>query len=170
MSELHLITGGQRSGKSNFAQEMALALSSNPIYLATAKIWDDDFQERVDRHKADREKNWENIEIPIFISKVDVRGKVVLLDCITLWLTNIFFEHKQLNIDEVLNFAKNEINKLLQQDAHFIVVTNEIGMGGHGESEVVRKFTDLQGWMNQYIASMANEVTLMVSGIPVKIK
>lgn len=170
MSELHLITGGQRSGKSYFAQETALKLSPNPVYLATAKVWDNDFKERIDRHKADRDENWENIEIPVLISQANVSGKVVLLDCITLWLTNIFFEHKNLAIDEVLKLAKEEFNNLVQQDAQFIVVTNEIGMGGHGENEVARKFTDLQGWMNQYIASLANKVTLMVSGIPVKIK
>jgi adenosylcobinamide kinase / adenosylcobinamide-phosphate guanylyltransferase len=170
MSELHLITGGQRSGKSSFAQETALDLSPNPIYLATAKVWDNDFKERIDRHKADRGKNWENIEIPVHISQANVSGKVVLLDCITLWLTNIFFEHKNLTIDEVLKLAKEEFNSLVQQDAQFIVVTNEIGMGGHGENEVARKFTDIQGWMNQYIASLANNITLMVSGIPVKIK
>lgn len=170
MSELHLITGGQRSGKSNFAQETALNLSQTPVYLATAKVWDNEFKERIDRHKADRGNNWENLEIPINISQANVRGKVVLLDCITLWLTNLFFEHKNLILDEVLKLAKEEFNKLVQQDAHFIVVTNEIGMGGHGDNEVARKFTDLQGWMNQYIAALANEVTLMVSGIPVKIK
>lgn len=170
MSELHLITGGQRSGKSNFAQETALNLSQTPVYLATAKVWDNEFKERIDRHKADRGNNWENLEIPINISQANVRGKVVLLDCITLWLTNLFFEYKNLILDEVLKLAKEEFNKLVQQDAHFIVVTNEIGMGGHGDNEVARKFTDLQGWMNQYIAALANEVTLMVSGIPVKIK
>lgn len=170
MSDIHLITGGQRSGKSSFAQETALSLSQNPVYLATARVWDDDFRERINRHKADRGKNWENLEIPIHISKADVTGKVVLLDCITLWLTNLYFEHKELNIDEVLELAKKEFNRLVQQDAQFIIVTNEIGMGGHGENEVARRFTDLQGWMNQYIASLADKVTLMVSGIPVKIK
>ncbi len=170
MSELHLITGGQRSGKSNFAQKTALGISQNPVYMATARVWDDDFKERINRHKADRGDNWENIEIPVFISQADVKGKVVLLDCITLWLTNLFFEHKDLTIDEILKLAKEEFNRLIKQDARFIVVTNEIGMGGHGENEIARKFTDLQGWMNQYIASLADEVTLMVSGIPMKVK
>jgi adenosylcobinamide kinase/adenosylcobinamide-phosphate guanylyltransferase len=170
MAELHLITGGQRSGKSSFAQKTALCLTQVPVYLATAQIWDDDFKDRINRHKAERGDNWENLEIPVYISQADVEGKVVLLDCITLWLTNIFFKHKNLTIDEILGLAKQEFNKLLEQNAYFIVVTNEIGLGGHGENEVARKFTDLQGWMNQYIASLANEVTLMISGIPLKIK
>ena len=170
MSKLHLITGGQRSGKSNFAQKTALGLSQNPVYLATARVWDEDFRERINRHKADRGDNWENMEIPINISTADIDGKVVLLDCVTLWLTNLFFEHKDLKTDEVLELAKKEFDCFIQKEAQFIIVTNEIGMGGHGENEIARKFTDLQGWMNQYIASLADEVTLMVSGIPMKIK
>ncbi len=170
MSTIHLITGGQRSGKSSYAQQMALSQSESPVYLATARIWDDNFRERVDRHKNDRGSNWENIEIDVKIADAAVEGKVVLVDCITLWLTNLFFDNKELKTDEVLELAKDEFNKLIKQNASFIIVTNEIGMGGHPANEVALRFTDLQGWMNQFIASRADEVTLMVSGIPVKIK
>lgn len=170
MTNLHLITGGQRSGKSRYAQALALQKSERPVYLATARIWDDDFKERVIRHKNDRNENWESIEIPVFISEAGIAGKVVLLDCITLWLTNLFFDFQKLSVDEILQMAIKEFDKFILPEADFLVVTNEIGMGGHGENETARKFTDLQGWMNQYIASKANEVTLMVSGIPVKIK
>ena len=170
MAKIHLVTGGQRSGKSHFAQETALKQSESPVYLATARIWDDDFKERVSRHKKDRGGNWETIEIPVHISGASVSGRTVLLDCITLWLTNLFFDNKQLKTDGILDLAKKEFEKLIQQDAGFIIVTNEIGMGVHAENEVARKFTDLQGWMNQYLASLADEVTLMISGIPVKIK
>ncbi|NJO93123.1 MAG: adenosylcobinamide kinase/adenosylcobinamide phosphate guanyltransferase, partial [Chloroflexia bacterium] len=96
--------------------------------------------------------------------------KVVLLDCITLWLTNFFFDFQKLTVDEILQMAITEFDKFILSEADLLVVTNEIGLGGHGENETARKFTDLQGWMNQYIASKANEVTLMVSGIPLKIK
>mgnify|MGYP001806037381 CR=1 FL=1 len=170
MKNLHLITGGQRSGKSRYAQQLALQKSERPVYLATARIWDEDFKERVNRHKNDRGENWESIEIPVSISEAGIAGKVVLLDCITLWLTNLFFDFQKLSVDEILQMAIKEFDKFILPEADFLVVTNEIGMGGHGENETARKFTDLQGWMNQYIASKANEVTLMVSGIPVKIK
>jgi adenosylcobinamide kinase / adenosylcobinamide-phosphate guanylyltransferase len=170
MANLHLITGGQRSGKSRHAQQLALQKSERPVYLATARIWDEDFKERVNRHKNDRGENWESIEIPVSISEANITGKVVLLDCITLWLTNLFFDFQKLSVDEILQMAIKEFDKFILPEADFLVVTNEIGMGGHGENETARKFTDLQGWMNQYIVSKANEVTLMVSGIPVKIK
>ncbi|NJK94419.1 MAG: bifunctional adenosylcobinamide kinase/adenosylcobinamide-phosphate guanylyltransferase [Bacteroidales bacterium] len=170
MTNLHLITGGQRSGKSRYAQMLALKKSKRPVYLATARIWDDDFKERVNRHKDDRGENWESIEIPVSISEAKIAGKVVLLDCITLWLTNFFFDFQKLTVDEILQMAITEFDKFILSEADLLVVTNEIGLGGHGENETARKFTDLQGWMNQYIASKANEVTLMVSGIPLKIK
>ncbi len=167
---IHFITGGQRSGKSRFAQELALSRSENPIYLATARIWDDDFKERVQRHQNDRGNNWTTLEIPVKISQAEVEGKVVVLDCITLWLTNLYFDNQDLNIDEVLELAKEELNKLFEKNCTLLIISNEIGMGGHAENALARKFADLQGWVNQFIASVANEVTLMVSGLPLKIK
>ncbi|WP_282036839.1 bifunctional adenosylcobinamide kinase/adenosylcobinamide-phosphate guanylyltransferase [Saccharicrinis aurantiacus] len=169
MAHIIFVTGGQRSGKSRWAEEKALELSDNPIYLATSRIWDDEHAARIQRHKDDRDDRWENIEEEKNISKYNFTNRVVLIDCVTLWLTNFFFDNDS-NIDVALNLAKEEINKLKKQDATFIIVTNEIGLGGMPQNAVQRKFTDLQGWMNQYIAQQANEVNLMVSGIPVKVK
>ncbi|RIJ47934.1 bifunctional adenosylcobinamide kinase/adenosylcobinamide-phosphate guanylyltransferase [Maribellus luteus] len=169
MAEIIFITGGQRSGKSRYAQSLAEQLSDAPVYLATAHIWDDDFQKRVDRHKSDRGEQWTTLEEEVNISKLELTGKVVLVDCITLWLTNIFYQNNS-DVDLSLAQAKNEWNAFIQQYFTAIVVSNELGMGVHPENELARKFADLQGWMNQYIASLANEVVLMVSGIPVKIK
>ncbi len=169
MAEITFITGGQRSGKSSFAQRLAEEQSEAPIYLATAHIWDNDFKQRVIRHQADRGEQWQTIEEDFLLSKHNFTGKTVLLDCITLWLTNIFYKNKN-SVDQSLEIAKTEWNKLIQQNFNLIVVSNELGMGVHPENEVARKFADLQGWMNQYIAKTANTVFLMVSGIPVKIK
>jgi len=169
MAQITFITGGQRSGKSSFAQRLAEEKSESPIYLATARIWDEDFRLRVKRHQSDRGNQWQTIEEQINIGKHDLSGKVVLLDCITLWLTNIFYENKN-SVDLSLEIAKKEWNKFIQQDFTLIVVSNELGMGIHPENELARKFADLQGWMNQYIAKSAHEVQLMVSGIPVKVK
>lgn len=97
-------------------------------------------------------------------------GDVVLLDCLTLWATNVFFHCKE-DPDESLTFLQEQFDKLTRDKATtFIVVTNEIGMGGISSNALVRKFTDLQGWLNQYVAALADEVVLMVSGIPVTIK
>ena len=169
MAKVIFITGGQRSGKSSFAMQEALKLSDNPTYLATSRIWDDDFKNRVERHKKDRTEKWINIEEEKEISKHNLTGKVVVLDCITLWLTN-FFSDNNFDIDISLEEAKQEWNKFITQDFTIFVIFNEIGMGIHAETESARKFTDLQGWMNQYIAKHADEVLLMVSGLPMKIK
>ncbi len=169
MANIIFVTGGQRSGKSSWAQNKALELSSNPIYLATSRIWDEEHAKRIERHKADRDDRWENIEEEKHLSQHDFNHRVVLIDCVTLWLTNFFFDNNS-DIDVALELAKTEFNNLLKQDATFIIVSNEIGLGGMPENAIQRKFTDLQGWMNQHIAQHANEVNFMVSGQPLKVK
>ncbi len=169
MRRIILITGGARSGKSAYAEQLALKLSTEPVYLATSRIWDEEFRERVRRHQARRGPQWTNIEEEKELSRHALEGRVVLVDCLTLWATNFFYDLEG-NTDLALDAMKAEFDRFIGQDATFLFVTNEIGMGGTSDSEVQRKFTDLQGWMNQYAASRADEVVLMVSGIPVKIK
>ena len=168
MKRIILITGGQRSGKSEKAEQMALSLSPCPIYLATAHVWDEEFRERVRRHQERRGPQWTNIEEERQLSRHDVTGRVVVIDCVTLWLTNFFFETSE--VESTLAATKAEFDRFTAQEATFIFVTNEIGSGGVSENAIQRRFTDLEGWMNQYIAQKADEVILMVSGIPVKVK
>ena len=168
MSKIILITGGQRSGKSRQAEELALSLAGNPVYVATAHVWDEEFRERVRRHQERRGPQWTNIEEEKYLSHHDLTGRVAVIDCVTLWLTNFFFENQ--DVDRTLQAVKQEFDRFTQQDATYIFVTNEIGSGGVSVDAVQRRFTDLQGWMNQYIASRADEVILMVSGIAVKVK
>lgn len=169
MKRIILITGGARSGKSGYAEKLALSLSDAPVYLATARIWDEEFRERVRRHQARRGPQWTNIEEEKQLSRHDLSGRVVLVDCLTLWATNFFFDLES-DVDRALAAVQQEFDRFTQQDATFIFVTNEIGMGGTSDNAIQRRFTDLQGWMNQYAAARADEVILMVSGIPVKIK
>ena len=169
MSHIHLITGGERSGKSTYAESEALRLSESPVYLATARVWDEEFRQRILRHQERRGPEWTNIEEDIRPSKHDFTGRVVLIDCITLWATNYFFDMQQ-DVDQALEALKKEFDTLVQQDATFIFVTNELGMGGMSESRTQRLFTQLQGWMNQYVAARADRVTLMVSGLPLTVK
>lgn len=165
-----LITGGERSGKSSYAENLAKELSDKPMYVATARKWDDDFQKRIDRHQNDRDEQWINIEKEKHLSEIDFSGKVAVVDCVTLWLTNFFVDTKN-DISLCLEQAKSEIDTIAnQENTTIIIVTNEIGMGLHADTAVGRKFTELQGWMNQYIAATADTVVLMVSGIPVTIK
>lgn len=163
------VTGGARSGKSRYAQELALQLSPSPTYVATARKWDGDFQDRIRRHQNDRDERWTSIEEEKQISKLDLAGKVTVIDCVTLWLTNFFIDNKY-DIDLCLAECKQEIQQLQQQAGTFIIISNEIGMGVHAETEIGRKFTDLQGWVNQFIAAQARRVVFMVSGIPMVIK
>lgn len=164
-----LITGGQRSGKSRYAQDLALSLTPNPVYLATSRIWDEEFRQRVLRHQADRGPEWTNIEEEKLLSRHDLTGRVVVIDCVTLWCTNFFFDN-QGQVEASLEQIKREFDALVRQDATFLFITNELGLGGVPMDETQRKFTDLQGWVNQYIASKADKVVLMVSGIALKIK
>jgi len=183
-----LITGGQRSGKSRHAEELALSLSANPVYLATAHVWDEEFRERVRIHQQRRGPQWTNIEEERHLSRHDLTGRVVVIDCVTLWLTNLITPESPENPEypeipenpdypsspapttTILAAAKAEFDAFTARDATYIFVTNEIGSGGVSTSALQRRFTDLQGWMNQYIAARADEVILMVSGIAVKIK
>ena len=119
---------------------MAHELTSSPVYMATAKVWD--------------------------LSLIHIS---VVIDCVTLWCTN-FFTDSDAHVSEALEAVKNEFDRFTRQEATFIFVTNEIGLGGVSTNRLQRKFTDLQGWANQYIAAQADEVYLMVSGIPLKIK
>lgn len=165
MRRIILITGGQRSGKSEYAERLALSLSDTPIYMATAHIWDEEFRKRVRLHQERRGPQWTNIEEEKHLSRHDVQGRVVLIDCCTLWLTNFFTDTME-SIKEVAD----EFDRFTAQDATFIFVTNEIGMGGTSFNAAQRRFTDLLGWLNQHIAAVADEVVLMVSGISVKVK
>ena len=169
MRKVILITGGQRSGKSRYAEELALSLTTNPVYVATAHVWDEEFAERVRRHQQRRGPQWTNIEEERQLSCHDLTGRVAVIDCVTLWLTNFFFANHS-DVDKSLELAKTEFDLFTAHDATYIFVTNEIGSGGVSENAIQRKFTDLQGWMNQYIASKADEVILMISGIPLKVK
>ena len=168
MKKIILITGGARSGKSRYAEQLARSLTSNPIYVATAHIWDKEFGERVRRHQERRGPEWTTIEEEKQLSRHNLAGRVAVIDCITLWCTNYFFEKKE--VDATLDALKDEFDRFTTPEATYIFVTNEIGMGGVSDNDVQRRFTDLQGWMNQYVASKADEVVLMVAGIPVKIK
>ena len=168
MSKIILITGGQRSGKSEKAEALALSLSANPVYMATAHVWDDEFYQRVKRHQERRGPQWTNIEEEIQLSRHDLSGRVAVIDCVTLWLTNFLYLNN--DVDEALAAAKQEFDRFAKQNATLIFVTNEIGSGGTSENAAQRTFTDLQGWMNQYIAQRADEVYFMVSGIEMKIK
>ena len=171
MRKIILVTGGQSSGKSLYAERLALEFSPEPVYVATARV--EGMEERVLRHRARRGPAWITVEEPLRLGQLDFMGRVVLVDCVTLWLTNIFFDlgcDATLDVDTARMAAESEWDRFTSHDAIYIFVTNEIGLGGVAEHVLARSFADLQGRINQYIAARADEVVLVVSGIPVKIK
>ena len=164
-----LVTGGQRSGKSGFAQRLALSLSETPVYLATSRIWDEEYRKRIERHQRERGPQWTNIEEEKQLSLHRLEGRVVVIDCLPMWAANLFFDNES-EVEKSLEELKKEFDRFTDQDATFIFVTNEIGMGGIAENTIQRRFSDLQGWMNQYDAGKADEVVLLVAGFPVRVK
>lgn len=165
-----MVTGGQRSGKSVFAETLALEKSASPIYVATARIWDDEFRRRVDVHKQRRGNRWTTVEECLHVGDLDFPERsVVLIDCLTLLSTNWFFECRE-DVDDAIISIQTQLDVLFSKNADFILVTNEIGLGGISENSLQRKFTDVQGKINQLVASLADSVYFVVSGIPIKIK
>lgn len=163
------ITGGARSGKSNHAQQLALKYTDSPLYVATARKLDADFDERIKKHQADRGPAWRLFEADKQVSALPLAGETAVIDCVTLWLTNFFFDNHEA-VDIALEAFKHEIDQLTVKQATLIIVSNEIGMGVHAEGAMTRKFVDLHGWANQYVAQKADEVYFMVSGIAMKVK
>lgn len=168
--KITLITGGQRSGKSSFAERYALSLSDSPVYMATSRVWDDDYLQRIQRHQKDRGDQWQNIEEEKHLSQHSLNHSVIVIDCVTLWTTNFFFDQSEDSLDDIFQAVLAEFQKFTQNNNHYIFVTNEIGLGGISIDPVQRRFTDLLGWINQAIAKQADNVTFMVSGLPMQLK
>jgi len=166
---IHFISGGQRSGKSEYAESIALSLSTTPNYLATSKVWDNAYKERIEIHQSRRSSDWRTIEELIEIGNVNFTDQVVLLDCITLWITNIF-DAQEYDVEKTIAFATKEWDKLCEKEITLVVVTNEIGMGVIPMESATRNFVDIQGKINQYIAKQADRATFMVSGLPLTVK
>ncbi|HEV8247822.1 MAG TPA: bifunctional adenosylcobinamide kinase/adenosylcobinamide-phosphate guanylyltransferase [Polyangiaceae bacterium] len=166
---LTLILGGARSGKSSFAARLALSLSPSPVYVATAQVGDEDFAARVRRHQADRGPEWTTIEEPRALGSLELEGRVVVVDCATLWLSNFFGDFAQ-DIEKTLGAANSELDLLLARNNRYFIVSNEVGLSLHAQTEIGRRFVDLQGFFNQELARRARTVAFMVAGIPWLVK
>lgn len=164
-----LLLGGTRSGKSRFGQQLASQLAVAPVYLATSRRWDDEHAARIERHQADRGPEWITVEEPLDIAHAAMGYPVVLIDCVTLWLTNVFTEQGS-DLDRSLSAAKSEIDRCLRRDNTWIWISNELGQGVHASTMTARRFVDLQGFINQYLAAHVQTVALMVAGLPLVIK
>jgi adenosylcobinamide kinase/adenosylcobinamide-phosphate guanylyltransferase len=166
-----LITGGARSGKSRYAEQRALEMSSGPLYVATAEAKDEEMAQRIVEHRKRRGTQWHTIEEPLELAEALLaqRGKTdcALVDCLTLWISNLFLRYDDKYASEKV---EELIEKLPQLDFHLVLVTNEVGWSIVPDNLLARKFRDLAGWTNQRMAQAANEVILMVTGVPMTVK
>lgn len=182
---LSLVTGGARSGKSSFAEEHVVTLGKKVGYIATAEPFDEGMKDRIKKHIKQRPDTWPTFECYDRISpEIEVISKacdVVLLDCITVMVTNLMFKShddwttiQRDEIDEIEALILNEIDSMVQKfkkaGLSAVLVTNEVGAGIVPENRLARVFRDIAGRVNQRIARQVDEVYLVVSGIPMKIK
>jgi len=194
VKKIILITGGIRSGKSKFAQELINTIGEGIRYIATAEVKDKEMEKRVQLHKQNRPSAWEILEEPINIEKyfnpelkVDKtpietkteRTAVTLIDCVTIWVANLLLQSEDKGVEywesdnglkEVELQINNFISSLISHPSSVVLVTNEVGWGGIAMSPLGRVYQDILGWTNQKLASIADEVYFVVSGIPMKIK
>ena len=170
LPRIMMITGGKSSGKTEFAESLALERSNHPTYLSTSRFFDEEMQRRIKHHQDQKNTHWRNIEAPLGIEELKFSpDEVVLVDNLSHWSNNWLFD-KDDNVDEALTAIKFQIELLKQAGTIFIIVTDEIGLGQTSSDTLQNKLVDLQGMINQYISSIADEVYMVISGIPVKIK
>lgn len=185
MSKIILVTGGARSGKSSFAESLCRARNNETAYIATSVPFDEDFKDRVKKHRESRPSNWTTYEVyrKVYSQIEDIArsNETVILDCVTLMVNNLMFE-ENIDYDHISNeeineleaYIKSEFEKLLMEvrktNLYFVIVTNEIGLSPVAANRLTRIYTDIIGRMNQLIAKEADEVYFVISGIPMQIK
>lgn len=163
-----LITGGCRSGKSRLAQTLAENISSRRWYLATAEPFDNEMQDRIQRHRDDRDQSWATIEEPLLIGRHFKKPGVVLVDCLTLWLSNQLM--KTTDNDAIEKAISELIASYAQCSGPIIMVTNEVGLGIVPMNSLARQFRDHAGRLAQKIAQKSDHVAFCAAGIPMWIK
>jgi adenosylcobinamide kinase/adenosylcobinamide-phosphate guanylyltransferase len=172
--KITFVIGGARSGKSSFALKTASALEGQKAYLATAEALDQEMKERICKHKEERGATWdtheEPVKIAVMLQGMMDRYDVVVLDCLTLWLSNLVCNNMDCDkeINDLMNVLQNA--KRETRNAKLFIVSNEVGMGIVPENELARRFRDFAGILNQKVAEIADEVYLVTAGIPMKIK
>ncbi|WP_066635436.1 bifunctional adenosylcobinamide kinase/adenosylcobinamide-phosphate guanylyltransferase [Desulfolucanica intricata] len=179
--KLILVLGGSRSGKSSVAEKFAAGLGQKVVYIATAAVLDNEMARRVEKHRAVRPGNWETIEetheINNILRNLGQETEVFLLDCLTLWISNLLLDDMLMSgkpTAEKEKYIVNRIEEFCQtasaMPAHMIVVSNEVGQGIVPEYPISRLYRDIVGLANQMVAKYADEVYLTVAGIPVELK
>jgi adenosylcobinamide kinase / adenosylcobinamide-phosphate guanylyltransferase len=163
------VLGGARSGKSRYAQQRAEATGHPPVFVATAEAFDAEMRDRIARHRADRDARWTCIEaprtLPETVASLSGQHHVVLVDCLTLWLSNLLLAEADLDAA-----AARLVQGVERFDGHLILVANEVGFGIVPDNHLARRFRDEAGRLNQAIAGIADEVVLVAAGLPLRLK
>ena len=176
MSQTVFITGGTRCGKSSFAERLAIRFGAPFGYLATAQALDEEMKERIRLHRQRRGNGWEVIEEPFHLSQallsIDARYQVILVDCVTLWLSNLLCRAEpQSAVEDNIRAEVLQVRVTLDgMTTPVILVSNEVGMGIVPENRLARQFRDIAGNANQLLAASADEAWLVVSGMPLRLK
>ena len=179
MSNLTLILGGARSGKSSHAQSLAEATGKPVTFLATAQALDEEMSARIQKHRAERPAGWETLEIPCDLAAqvAQIKSDVVLLDCVTLLVSNLLMQFvKDDLVDEkpFVGAVQNQIEELIAaihaQEKDWFIISNELGLGLVPPYQMGRIYRDVLGWANQRLAREADTVLFMVAGIPMMVK
>ncbi len=172
---VHLILGGARSGKSAYAEQLAIASELAVTYVATAQIYDDEFAQRVEHHKNRRPKEWKIIEAPFRLAETllanDQVGQCIIVDCLTLWLAQCICPDCE--SPESVAWAQERqalLDAIPTLKSTVLLVSNEVGMGIVPLGEINRQFQDEQGRLNQAVAQLADQVTFVAAGLPLKLK
>lgn len=164
-----LVLGGARSGKSQFAESLVAATGLERHYLATGRAWDAEMTDRIEKHRTDRGDGWTTHEEPLdlvaTLAAIDAERRVILVDCLTLWVTNLMMEERDMAAEFV---ALSEF--LPGARARLILVSNEVGLGIVPENRMARDFRDHAGRLHQMIAAKANDVYFVAAGLPLKMK
>jgi len=170
--KIYFITGGARSGKSSFAEQLAAEVDGRRAYVATAQALDEEMAARIAKHRMDRGNAWDTYEEPLavaeLLAKLSARYSVVLLDCLTLWLSNVM-AHTETD-GAVADRAAELVGAVRGFSGTCIIVSNEVGLGIVPDNALARKFRDMAGMINQKMALAADEVYFTAAGIPIRIK
>jgi adenosylcobinamide kinase / adenosylcobinamide-phosphate guanylyltransferase len=183
LKKIVLLLGGARSGKSHYAQEMAKNMAERVLFVATAEAGDEDMRHRIENHQRSRPAAWRTLEATTGIGdriEDEIQDEqLVIVDCITLLINNIFchYDQKQFEVIEDSIIEKevvaevNELLKCIQKvDASFIIISNEVGLGIVPDNRMGRLYRDFLGRVNQMLAQAATEVYFMMAGIPLRVK
>jgi len=167
------VTGGARSGKSNFAQDMAEKIEGKRLFLATAQAFDEEMRLRIEKHREQRGDRWDTLEEPVHLGKAlkPVRDSynIIIVDCLTVWMSNLLMKYSDQG-EKLLEIIDDFFLSIKEIDGTLIVVSNEVGMGIVPDNKLARDYRDQLGFLNQRMARRADEVYALLSGIPVRIK